>query len=85
MWATGAPDDQPFVYFRQNTIHAFDIDGSCEAKPEEKALVSVWSRSNANDRRNDYGTTHLCECADEPGTPAKKGDVIQCDLTKIKF
>ncbi len=85
MWATGAPDHQPFVYFRRNTIHAFEVDGSCEAKPEEKALVTIWARSNANDSRNDYGSTLLCECADKPGTPAKKGDMIQCDLTKTKW
>ncbi|MFL1895264.1 hypothetical protein ACJRPK_06150 [Aquimarina sp. 2-A2] len=85
MWSTGAPDNQPFVYFRRNTIHAFEVDGSCEAKPEEKALVTIWARSNAADRRNDYGTTRLCESAENPGTPGKRGEVIQCDLTKIKW
>lgn len=85
MWAAGAPDFQSFVYFRENTIHAFEVDGSCEANPEEKALVTIWSRSNAHDRRNDYGTTLLCEDAENPGTPAKRGDIIQCDLTKRKF
>ena len=85
MWAAGAPDKQPFVYFKRNTIHAFEVDGSCEAKPEEKALVTIWSRSNAADRRNDYGTTCLCESAKNPGTPGKRGELIQCDLTKIKW
>ncbi|KPM32151.1 Hypothetical protein I595_1800 [Croceitalea dokdonensis DOKDO 023] len=85
MWSTGAADNQPFVYFHRNTIHAFEVDGNCEAKPEEKALVTIWARSNAADRRNDYGTTLLCESADNPGTPGKRGEVIQCDLTKIKW
>ena len=85
MWSTGAPDNQPFTYFNRNTIHAFEVDGNCEAKPEEKALVTIWARSNANDRRNDYGTTRLCESAEHPGTPGKRGEVIQCDLTKIKY
>ena len=85
MWSTGAPKHQPFVYFNRNTIHAFEVDGSCEAKPEEKALVTIWARSNAADKRNDYGTTRLCESAENPGTPGKRGECIQCDLTKIKW
>lgn len=85
MWSTGAPKKQPFVYFNRNTIHAFEVDGNCEAKPEEKALVTIWSRSNAADKRNDYGTTRLCESANKPGTPGKRGECIQCDLTKIKW
>ncbi|MFT5789327.1 MAG: hypothetical protein ACI8SJ_001443 [Shewanella sp.] len=85
MWLSGSSEHDPLMYFHQNTIHAFDIDGSCEAKPEERAIVSVWARSNANDKRNDYGTTLLCESAENPGTPAKRGEVIQCDLTKLKW
>jgi hypothetical protein len=85
MWLSGSSEQDPLIYFHQNTIHAFDVDGSCEAKPEERAIVSVWARSNANDKRNDYGTTLLCESAENPGTPAKRGEVIQCDLTKIKW
>lgn len=85
MWSTGAPNNQPFVYFHRNTIHAFEVDGNCEAKPEEKGLVTIWARSNAADRKNDYGTTRLCECAEEPGTPAERGKVIQCDLSKVKY
>ncbi|MEL7161302.1 MAG: hypothetical protein AAFN92_11145 [Bacteroidota bacterium] len=85
MWSTGAPDHQPLVYFHPNTIHAFEIDGSCEAAPEEKALVTIWARSNAHHPHNDYGTTRLCECAAEPGTPAERGKRIQCQLTKFKW
>ncbi len=61
MWSTTANGRDPLVYFHQNTIHAFELDGNCEANPEEKALVSVWARSNAHELRNDYGTTLLCE------------------------
>ncbi|GIU40037.1 hypothetical protein TUM4438_00240 [Shewanella sairae] len=85
LWLSGSAEQDSLMYFHQNTIHAFDIDGSCEAKPEERAIVSVWARSNANDKRNDYGTTLLCESAANPGTPAKRGEVIQCDLTKVKW
>ncbi|MEC4729021.1 hypothetical protein HWQ46_26260 [Shewanella sp. D64] len=85
MWLSGSVEQDPLIYFHQNTIHAFDVDGSCEAKPEERAIVSVWVRSNAHDTRNDYGNTLLCESAKNPGTPAKRGEVIQCDLTKVKW
>jgi hypothetical protein len=85
MWLASTPTQDPLMYFHQNTIHAFDIDDSCEARPEEKAIVSVWARSNAHDKRNDYGTTLLCESASNPGTPALRGEVIQCDLTKTKW
>lgn len=69
MWLSSSSDKDSLMYFHQNTIHAFDIEGGCEAKPEERAIVSVWARSNANDKRNDYGTTRLCESAKNPGTP----------------
>jgi hypothetical protein len=85
MWKAGSAEQDPLLYFHQNTIHAFDVDGSCESKPEERAIVSVWARSNANDKRNDYGTTLLCESAKNPGTPANRGEVIQCDLSKVKW
>ena len=85
MWSATSPQQDSLIYFHENTIHAFDIDGSCEAKPEEKAMVTVWARSNADDRRNDYGTTILCESKDRPDTPAKRGEVIECDLTKMKW
>ena len=85
MWGSTSPTHDPLIYFHQNTIHAFDIDGSCEAKPEEKAMVTVWARSNAHDKRNDYGTTLLCESQAQPNTPAKHGEVIECDLTKTKW
>lgn len=86
MWSVGSADFQPLVYFNRNTIHAFDATGAdCEGTPEETALVTFWARSNANDTRNDYGNTRLCESAENPGTPAVRGEVIQCDLTKIKY
>lgn len=85
MWRASTPTRDPLMYFHQNTIHAFDIDDECEARPEEKAIVSVWARSNAHDKRNDYGTTLLCESAKNPGTPALRGEVIQCDLTVTKW
>ncbi|WP_144211632.1 cupin domain-containing protein [Shewanella donghaensis] len=85
MWLSGSAEQDSLLYFHQNTIHGFDIDGNCEAKPEERAIVSVWARSNAQDTRNDYGTTLLCESANQPGTPAKRGEIIQCDLTKFKW
>ena len=55
------------------------------AKPEEKAIVTVWARSMAHDRRNDYGTTLLCESSAEPETPANKDELWRCDLTKTKW
>lgn len=85
MWSAGSQSINPLLYLHENTIHAFEIDGSCEAKPEEKALVSVWARSVAHDKRNDYGTTLLCESAKHPGTPAHRGEMIQCDLTHTKW
>jgi len=42
------------------------FDGDCESLPKESALVTVWARSDAHERANDYGATKLCECADEP-------------------
>ncbi len=85
MWGSTSPGRDALIYFHQNTIHAFDIDGSCEARPEEKAMVTVWARSNAHDKRNDYGTTLLCESQARPNTPARHGEVIECDLTKTKW
>ena len=85
MWNDSSYKKDPLMYFHQNTIHAFEIEGDCEAKPEERAIVSVWARSNAHDKRNDYGTTLLCESAKKPGTPANRGEMIQCDLTHTKW
>jgi hypothetical protein len=85
MWIDSAYNKDSLMYFHQNTIHAFEVDGNCEAKPEERAIVSVWARSNADDKRNDYGTTLLCESAKNPQTPAKKGEIIQCELTHTKW
>lgn len=85
MWLSNSSEHSPLVYFHPNTIHAFEIDGSCESSADDKALVSIWSRTDAHDTRNDFGTTHLCESAENPGTPAKKGEIIQCDLTKVKW
>lgn len=85
MWLSGDANDNSLLYLHQNTIHAFEVDGTCESKPEEKALVSVWARTNAHDKRNDYGTTLLCESAEKPGTPAHRGEMIQCDLTHTKW
>lgn len=85
MWLSGSANDDSLLYFHANTIHAFEVDGKCEAKPEERALVSVWARSRAHDKRNDYGTTLLCESAKKPGTPAHRGELIQCDLTHTKW
>nr|WP_090368366.1 hypothetical protein [Ferrimonas sediminum] len=85
-WANTSPKKDDLAYFHQNTIHAFNYNGAnCHAKPEEKAIVTVWARSNANDKRNDYGTTRLCESAERPDTPAMRGEKIRCDLTKTKF
>ncbi|MFT7005067.1 MAG: hypothetical protein ACJAWW_002436 [Sulfurimonas sp.] len=85
MWVAGSNKYNSLVYLHQNTIHAFEVDADCEAKPEQRALVSVWARTNAADRRNDYGTTLLCESAAHPGTPAHRGELIQCDLTPVKW
>jgi hypothetical protein len=84
-WATTAYNHQSLQYFHQNTIHGFELDGDCEANPEERALVAVWARSNAHDTRNDYGTTLMCECADDLGTPPVRGKRVRCDLTKWKW
>lgn len=84
-WATTAYNHQPLQYFHQNTIHAFELRGDCEATPEERALVAVWARSNAHDTRNDYGTTLMCECADSLGTPSYRGGKVRCNLTKWKW
>jgi hypothetical protein len=85
MWASSSFDRDPLVYFHENTIHAFEIDGDCESNPSENALVTVWARTDAHERANDYGNTRLCECADEPNTPAVRGKKIQCQLTKLKY
>ena len=85
MWASSANDREPLVYFHENTIHAFEVDGDCEENPAESALVTIWARSDAHQKWNDYGTTRLCECADEPNTPAVRGKKIQCQLTKLKY
>lgn len=85
MWASSSFDRSPLVYFHENTIHAFEVDGDCSENPEENALVSVWARTDAHEKSNDYGTTKLCECADEPNTPAVRGKKIQCQLTKLKY
>lgn len=85
MWVQGSAIKDSLLYFHENTIHAFELDGSCELKPHEKALVSVWARTNAHDKRNDYGTTILCESANKLGTPARRGEMIQCNLTHTKW
>ncbi|WP_370392389.1 hypothetical protein [uncultured Winogradskyella sp.] len=81
-WVTAQEEN---ILNPKDTIHAFEIDGDCESNPAENALVTVWARSDAHERANDYGTTKLCECADEPNTPAVRGKKIQCQLTKLKF
>lgn len=85
MWASSSYDRDALVYFHENTIHAFEVDGDCEKNPSENALVTVWARTDANERANDYGTTKLCECADALNTPAVRGKKIQCQLTKLKY
>jgi hypothetical protein len=85
MWASSSFDRDALVYFHENTIHAFEVDGDCEENPEQSALVTIWARSDAHQKANDYGTTRLCECADEPNTPAVRGKKIQCQLTKLKY
>jgi hypothetical protein len=85
MWVASSSGMGPLIYLHQNTVHAFWVDDSCEAEPADKAWVSFWARTNANDKRNDYGTTRLCESAKHPGTPAHRGEVIQCDLTQTKW
>lgn len=84
-WASSEPLKDPLTYFHANTIHAFEIDADCDANPHEKAIVTVWARSNANKEHNDYGNTRLCESADSPNTPAIRGEKIRCDLTKQKW
>jgi len=85
MWASSSFDRDALVYFHENTIHAFEVDGDCEENPVESALVTIWARSDAHEKANDYGTTRLCECADQPNTPAVRGKKIQCQLTKLKY
>lgn len=85
MWASTSYDHGALAYFHENTIHAFDVKGDCESNPASSALVTVWARTDAHERANDYGTTLLCECADEPNTPAVRGKMIQCQLTKLKY
>ncbi len=84
-WASSEPNRDPLTYFHANTIHAFEIDADCDAKPHEKAIVTVWARTNAHVEHNDYGNTHLCESADKPDTPAVRGEKIRCDLTRQKW
>ncbi|MFU0842607.1 MAG: Lipoprotein [Burkholderia sp.] len=84
-WAPTAFDKAPLVYFHENTIHAFDMKADGEAHPESRAMVAVWARGNADDKRNDYGNTRLCENAEQPDTPALKGGVIRCQLTQQKW
>ena len=85
-WVSTSPKVDDLIYFHSNTIHAFDIKGeNCHDDPVEKAIVTVWARSMAHDKRNDYGTTLLCESSATPETPALKDDVWRCDLTKTKW
>ncbi|WP_298444891.1 hypothetical protein [uncultured Ferrimonas sp.] len=85
-WASTSPSKDDLIYFHPNTIHAFEYAGAdCHAQPQQKAIVTVWARSNAHDKRNDYGTTRLCESAATPNTPALRGAKIRCDLTKTKY
>lgn len=85
MWSSSSFDRDPLVYFHENTIHAFEIEGNCESKPVESALVSIWARSDAHEKSNDYGSTKLCESAEQLNTPAVRGKKIQCQLTKLKY
>ena len=85
MWASSSYNQDPLTYFHENTIHAFEVDEDCLKETSNSALVTVWARSDAHERANDYGTTKLCECARKPNTPAVRGEKIQCQLTKLKF
>ena len=85
MWANTAWNFAPLVYFHENTIHAFQMDADGEKDPDSKAMVAVWARGNADDTRNDYGNTRLCENADQPDTPALRGGKIRCELTHMKW
>lgn len=95
-WVVGSETENDLVYFFQNTIHAFDVNGVCEASPEDKAFVTVWARTDAanpyddsssaesyND--NDYGETRLCTDLENPDNPPVRGGQVQCELTQIKW
>lgn len=84
-WSSGSNTKNNLVYFYENTIHAFDVDGSCVEDPEKMALVSVWARSDAHEIFNDYGGTRLCECADKPNTPAVRGKKVRCQVNKLSY
>jgi len=85
-WIPTSPKVDDLIYFHANTIHAFHIKGeNCHDDPIEKAIVTVWARSMAHDRRNDYGTTLLCESSANPDTPALKENKWQCDLSQTKW
>jgi hypothetical protein len=93
-WVAGSETENDLVYFYQNTIHAFDVNGECEATPEDKAFVSVWARTDAANPYagsksvgpyNDYGETRLCADLDNPDKPPVRGGKVRCELTQIKW
>ncbi len=48
-------------------------------------MVAVWARTNADDTRNDYGNTRLCQSAAEPDAPARRGAPLRCELSQMKY
>lgn len=64
-WCSTTPKKDPLLYIPRNSIHAFDLTQQCENNSKGSAHITIWARSTANEKNNDYGTTLLCELKDE--------------------
>ena len=83
LWQPTSPDQDAMMYIKPNYIHAFSVENSCNVNPNHHAHVTIWSRSTAHDKKNDYGTTHLCELKNPFSQPwlinSKTADIV-CSL-----
>lgn len=60
-WISTAPNKDPLIYIPRNSIHAFDLTATYENTSESDVHITIWARSTSNEKKNDYGTTLLCE------------------------
>lgn len=62
-WAPTTPSKDALLYIPRNSIHAFNLtEKKCDN--QDYAHVTVWARTNAHEKNEDYGTTNICRLKD---------------------
>lgn len=62
-WIETSPNKDALLYIPRNSIHAFNLKANnCG---ENYAHVTIWARTNADEKNDDYGTTNICRLKDK--------------------